>query len=513
MSTAPTVLIFGNQLTFEHPGLQPVAGQLPRVLMVESQARLHARPYHKQKLILVLSAMRHFAAALRERGYAVDYRTAPTMAVGVQAHLAEWAPAGLLAMQPAEYPAQQALDHLFGALNATHGPGFVRILPDTMFLCGRDDFAVWARGKKSLLLEHFYRWQRRRLDILMDGDQPHGGQWNYDASNRQPPPPGGLRPPPLPLVPVDALTRTVIDQVQHEFADNFGVAELFNYPVTHADAAVWLADFVTQRLPQFGPYEDAMVAGEPFLFHSVLSPLVNIGLLSPQQMVAAALAAYARDDAPLASVEGFVRQVIGWREFVHGIYWLKMPDYAVANHFAASGTLPEFFWSGDTAMACLADLVATLRRTAYTHHIPRLMLASNFATLAGLRPQDVLDWFQALYIDAFDWVMLPNVLGLGMYADGGLLASKPYVASANYIRRMSHGYCNQCHYRADIRFGPDACPFNFLYWDFIARHQAGFLRNPRMALIAKNLAQQDRETVAAMRAAAAAFLDNLPRAY
>lgn len=512
MSVPPTVLIFGNQLRFDHPGLQPVDGQPPRVLMIESWVRLRSRPYHKQKLILILSAMRHFAHALRMRGYVVDYRAAPTIAEGVRVHLAEHEPGGLLVMQPAEYRAQQALSHLFDALNATYGAGFARVLPDTMFLCSREAFVAWAGLKKSLRLEHFYRWQRRRLAILMDGNEPVGGQWNFDAANRQPPPAGGLLPPPLPAVPLDEITRAVIDQVQHEFSGNFGVAEPFIYPVTHADAAAWLADFVTQRLPQFGPYEDAMVAGEPFLFHSVLSPLVNIGLLSPAQMVEAAVAAYQAGRAPLASVEGFVRQVIGWREFVHGIYWLKMPDYAKANHFAATGELPAFLWSGDTAMACLADLVTTLRHTAYTHHIPRLMLASNFATLAGVRPQALLEWFQALYIDAFDWVMLPNVFGLGMYADGGLLATKPYIASANYIRRMSHGYCNQCHYQADARLSSEACPFNFLYWDFIARHQAEFLRNPRMALIAKNLAQQDPVAVETMRSVAATFLDNLPRA-
>lgn len=479
-----TALIFGTQLYAEHPAL---AGA-DRVLMVESAARLHSKTWHAQKLIFVLSAMRHYAQKLRERGIMVDYRRAPSFEAALQAHIAEHQPERIQCVPPHEYAADQIMRRRAESL-AAQGIALHLLQDDPAFLCSRETFATWARGKRQLIMENFYRWQRQRLGYLMDGRQPLGGRWNFDEDNRQSA--ATLLPaPPLPVVPPDSLTQSVIEEVRRAFPRAFGSPEPFRYPVTHAQAQAWLDRFIAERLANFGAWEDAMSSEDPFLFHSVLALLLNIGLLTPRQAADAAQRAFEGGGIPLQSAEGFIRQIIGWREFIYGVYWLHMPAYAAHNYFEHRNPVPEFFWSGETPMRCLAQTVRTIQQHAYTHHIPRLMLLVNFGNLAALDPSALTDWFTAVYIDAYDWVMQPNVRGF-LYADGGKMATKPYVASAAYIKKMSRGYCDQCHYDANQRLGERACPFNALYWDFLARHAEKLAKNPRMALILKGLARRD----------------------
>lgn len=476
-----TAILFGDQLHAAHPAL--VAAD--QVLMVESEARLRRRRWHAQKLIFVLSAMRHQAERLRAVGMRVDYRRATSFREGLAAHIAAFRPARLVVMEPAEYPAARAIQRWHAWLDEQ---GIVLdVLPHTAgFTCTRDAFADWAAGQKRLQLERFYRWQRARLGVLMDDGKPAGGRWNFDAENRL----GAKKLPAAPLLPrvePDAITQAVIAEVVAAFPDSFGDPEPFVYPVTHADAEAWLASFIEERLPAFGPWQDAVQAENPFLFHGVVALLLNIGLLEPRTVVARVEAAYRAGRVSLQSAEGFIRQVIGWREYVYGIYWLHMPAYMAHNFFDHHQPLPAFLWSGQTEMRCIAATVADLRRHAYTHHIPRLMLVANLGNLAGIDPAALTEWFLTVYIDAYDWVMWPNVLGLGLYADGGLMASKPYVASAAYIRKMTAGYCDRCRYDASARTGPDACPFNALYWDFLARHRDRLASNQRMALALKGV--------------------------
>ncbi|MDW8298297.1 MAG: cryptochrome/photolyase family protein [Anaerolineae bacterium] len=479
-----TALIFGTQLYADQPALHGA----DRVLMVESAARLRSRRWHAQKLIFVLSAMRHYAQQLRERGIPVDYRRAPNFETALQAHIAEHQPECIQCVPPHEYAADRIMRRRTEQL-AAQGIALRFINDDPAFLCSREVFAAWARGKRQLVLENFYRWQRQRLGYLMDGAQPVGGRWNFDTENRQgaatlPPAP------PLPFIAPDALTQSVIEEVRRDFPHAFGAPEPFRYPVTHTQAEAWLERFITERLANFGAWEDAMSADDPFLFHSVLSLLLNVGLLTPRQAADAAQRAFEGGGIPLQSAEGFIRQIIGWREFIYGVYWLYMPAYAQHNYFEHHNPVPDFFWSGETPMRCLAETVRTIQRHAYTHHIPRLMLLVNFGNLAALDPDKLTDWFMSVYIDAYDWVMQPNVRGF-LYADGGKMATKPYVASAAYIKKMSRGYCDQCYYDADQRVGERACPFNALYWDFLARHAQKLTKNHRMALILKGLARRD----------------------
>lgn len=479
-----TALIFGTQLYAEHPALQGA----DRVLMVESFSNLRRKTWHAKKLIFILSAMRHCAELLRERGLAVDYRRATSIGEALKAHIAEYQPERIQCVPPHDYAADQLMRQRAEQL-AAQGIAVRFVEDDPAFLCSRAAFASWARGKRQLILENFYRWQRQRLGYLMDGDQPLGGRWNFDQENRQ----GAATlpaAPPLPHIAPDALTQRVIDEVRRDFPNAFGVPEPFNYPTTHAQAALWLERFIAERLVNFGAWEDAMSADDPFLFHSVLSPLLNVGLLTPRQAADAAQQAFYNGGIPLQSAEGFIRQIIGWREFIYGIYWLHMPAYAQLNFFEHHNPVPPFFWSGETPMRCLAETIRTVQQHAYTHHIPRLMLLVNFGNLAALEPAALTDWFKAVYIDAYDWVMQPNVLGF-LYADGGKVATKPYVASAAYIKKMSRGYCDQCYYDPNLRVGERACPFNALYWDFLARHAERLAKNHRMALILKGLAKRD----------------------
>jgi deoxyribodipyrimidine photolyase-related protein len=503
-------VVLGDQLSESLSALADLDPATDIVLLAEVADETTYVRHHQQKIVLVLSAMRHFAAALVARGIRVDYvgldDPANTGSIDgeVRRALARHAALRLVATEPGEWRLEQVMQGWRDTLGVP-----VEIRADDRFLCSRAEFARWAGGRRGLRMEHFYREMRRRTGWLMAGAAPVGARWNFDAENR------GRLPAAVP-VPArrrfepDAITREVMTLVAARCGDHFGELESFAWPVTAAEAEAALADFIAVGLPGFGDYQDAIRAGADFLFHSLLAPALNIGLLLPREVCLAALAAGEAGRAPLNAVEGFVRQILGWREFVRGVYWQNMPAYRDGNFFGATRPLPAFYWTGDTAMNCLREVVGTTRRHAYAHHIQRLMIVGNFALLAGVAPAALEEWFLIVYADAFEWVELPNTHGMALYADGGLLASKPYAASGAYIRRMSD-YCTGCAYDSRRREGPGTCPFNLLYWDFLMRNERQLGGNPRLAMPYRNLARMTAERRATLQREAAEFLATLDR--
>jgi deoxyribodipyrimidine photolyase-related protein len=492
------VLVLGDQLSHDNPALGGFDVQRDRVLMIEAPGEGTHVWSHKARIAIFLSAMRHFAAELREAGRRVEYvalddAPEPSLAARLRIALARLAPERLVVCEPGEWRVLAAVQDTARGADVP-----LEVRPDTHFLCSTEAFGEWARGKKLLLLEHFYRHMRRRTGVLMDGNEPAGGAWNYDKENRAGYGRGG--PGAIPTPPrfaPDATTREVIALVETRFAHHPGSLASFAWPVTRADGLAALAAFVADRLPHFGRYQDAMWTGTPFGWHSLLSAALNLKLLSPREVVAAAEAAWLRERRPIASVEGFIRQILGWREFVRGVYWLDMPGLAEANHFGHERPLPKWYWTGESGMNCMREAIGQTLAHGYAHHIQRLMVTGVFALLAGVRPKEVCDWYLAVYVDAVEWVELPNTAGMALYANGGRFTSKPYVASGAYIKRMSN-YCDGCRYRPDVREGPSACPFTVLYWDFLARHERELAANQRTALMVRNLArlgQRERDGV------------------
>ncbi|CAA9235403.1 MAG: Deoxyribodipyrimidine photolyase [uncultured Craurococcus sp.] len=498
-------LVLGDQLSHDIAALEGIDPGRDVVLMAEVMGECTYVPHHKQKLVLVLSAMRHFAEELRARGIPVDYirlddpDNTGTLSGELARAVARHRPAGIVATFPGEWRVLEAMRGWEEVLGLP-----VDIREDVRFLCPLPRFRRWAQGRRQLRMEFFYREMRREAGLLMDPDGPVGGQWNYDAENRRRLEPGTMPPPPR-RFPPDPVTQGVMDLVAARFPGNFGTLDAFAWPVTAAEAEAVLADFIAHRLSRFGDYQDAMAAGEPILFHALVSTSLNLGLLSPRACCEAAEAAFRAGRAPLNAVEGFIRQILGWREYVRGLYWLKMPDYARLNALEANRPLPWSWWGGETRMNCLKQVVRQTRDLAYAHHIQRLMVTGNFALLAGLDPAQVNEWYMAVYADAFEWVELPNTHGMAIHADGGIIASKPYAASGAYINRMSD-YCRLCAYDVKAATGPEACPMNALYWDFIARHERRFSANPRMAMPLQTLRKMAPEKRDALRAQAAAFL-------
>jgi deoxyribodipyrimidine photolyase-related protein len=498
-------MVLGDQLNPDIAALAELDPQRDVVLMAEVQAETSYVKHHAKKLVLVLSAMRHFAAELRARGVHVDYvalddpANSHTLrgefARAVQRHR----PARAVATEPGEWRLAEDMRH-WQALCGIE----LEIRDDTRFFLRIQDFLAFARGRRGLRMEVFYREMRRRTGILMDGAAPAGGAWNFDQENRKSLP-AGLPAPPTPHFAPDALSARVIDLVQARFAGHVGSAADFSLPVTRDQARAGLADFIAHRLRHFGDWQDAMKTGAPFLFHALISTSLNLGLLEPREICAAAEQAYRAGQAPLNAVEGFIRQILGWREFVRGMYWLHMPDYARRNALDATRRMPWFFWTGETTMNCLHQTITDTLRHAYAHHIQRLMITGNFALLAGLHPDDLDEWYMVVYADAYEWVEMPNTRGMALFADGGIMGSKPYAASGAYINRMSD-YCKACVYDVKDGVGPNACPFNFLYWDFFARHRARLEGNIRLAMPLKTLARMDPAKLAALRANAARFL-------
>jgi deoxyribodipyrimidine photolyase-related protein len=508
MSGGTLRVVLGDQCTRALSALDALDPATDTVLLMEVQAECTHVPHHPQKIVLVLSAMRHFARALAARGVAVDHvrledpANTHSFAGEVARAVARHRPSRIVATHPGEW---RVLADMQGWQAATGVP--VEIRADDRFLCSLPRFRTWAAERRQYRMEFFYREMRRETGLLMDGDAPAGGRWNFDAENRSALPQGVVPPPPR-RFPPDAITREVMALVASRFGAHFGDVEGFAWPVTAKDAAAALDAFIADRLPLFGDYQDAMAAGQPTMFHALVSTSLNVGLLDPLQACRAAERAWREGRAPLNAAEGFIRQILGWREYVRGIYWHLMPGYARGNALEAHRPLPGFYWGGETTMRCIAQVVAQTRDLAYAHHIQRLMVTGNFALLAGLDPAEVNAWYLAVYADAFDWVELPNTQGMAIHADGGVMASKPYAASGAYINRMSD-YCGGCAHDPKQATGARACPFNYLYWDFMARHADRFAKNPRMAMPLRTLAKMDPQKVAAMRGEAARFLATL----
>jgi deoxyribodipyrimidine photolyase-related protein len=474
--------ILGDQLWTGSSAIDSIDVSTP-IILIESIAHVRVRPYHQQKLVLIWSAMRHFAQELRDRGHSVTYCEAENFQTPLTEWIEQQSITELRIMAPVDKPFAKLLAQL-------QLPCALNILPNNQFLWSEAEFCEWATGRKRLLMEDFYRECRKRYNILMnDNGKPIGDRWNFDQENRKPPKkndPSFNPPAPLWFAP-DAMTQTVMAKVKDLAIPTYGKLAGFGWAVTRSQALEVLNHFVTTRLATFGPYQDAMVTGQYTMWHALLSPYINIGLLHPLEVVQAVETAYKEDDLDLSSVEGLIRQVIGWREYMRGVYAFSPDDYADRNWFEHEQPLPEFFWDASQAkMNCLHQCLKQTEETGYAHHIQRLMILSNFALIAGISPQAIENWFHAAYIDAYDWVMQTNVLGMGQYADGGILASKPYASSANYINKMSD-YCKGCQYDYKSRTGENACPFNYFYWDFLDRHREKLTTQGRMSFILKNL--------------------------
>ncbi len=506
------VLVLGDQLDRRSAALEGFDPARDRILLVEAPGEAAHVWSSKPRIAVFLAAMRHFARELASRGWPVDY-----LALGRHAHatieaaladaLARLSPERLVAVEPGEWRLEQSI----AAVAREAGVPLVW-REDRHFLASRLDFAAWARGYRQLRLESFYRWMRQRTGVLMDGDKPAGGRWNFDAENRESfgrDGPKGLVPPPA--FPPDEVTRETIADVERHFPRHPGSLAAFSWPVTREDALAALAAFVRDRLPAFGRHQDAMWSGEPVLNHSLLSVALNLKLLDPREVIEAAEREWREGRAGLESVEGFIRQVLGWREFVRGVYWLDMPGMAEANEFGHRRRLPAWYWTGETRMNCMREAIGQTLRTGYAHHIQRLMVTGQFALLAEIDPKAVADWYLAVYADAVEWVELPNVAGMALHANGGRFTSKPYIATGAYVDRMSD-YCRGCAYQPKESTGARACPMTTLYWHFLGRHEARFAAHPRTALMIRNLrrlSEAEREAISLWAEQVLASLDTL----
>ena len=506
MTVRALVIVLGDQLDAEAAAFDGFDASLDLVWMAEVAAESTHVWSSKQRIALFLSAMRHFAAALRASGRPLQYTRLDdadnrgSLSLELEAAIERHQPQQLILTAPGDWRVLKELQ-----ASAARSGRHLELRDDRHFYCTVREFKSYAAGRKSLRLEYFYREMRKRHEVLMRAGEPLGGAWNFDKDNRETfasAGPGAV-PARCRFAP-DAIMREVIDLVQTRFAEHPGETEDFAWPVTRAEALASLGSFIAERLPQFGRFQDAMWTAEPWLYHSHLAAALNLKLLGAREVVSAAEAAFHAGLAPLASVEGFIRQILGWREYVRGIYWSRMPDYGAMNALSAEQRLPAWYWTGDTEMACLRETIRQTLATGYAHHIQRLMVTGLYALLLGVRPQEVHEWYLAVYVDAVEWVELPNTLGMSQYADHGLMASKPYVATGKYIERMSN-YCAGCRYDPELREGERACPFTTLYWDFLMRHAASLARNPRMALQVRNLARLPEPEKDAIRARAAAL--------
>ncbi len=501
-------LVLGDQLSPHIAALRDLDKARDVVLMAEVGDEATYVRHHKKKIAFVFAAMRAFAAKLRAEGVTVRYIRLDdpenTNTLGGEAKRA------IDELDLDELIVTEAGEHRLATDMESWGATFgipVEIREDTRFICSHAAFRTWAHGRKQLRMEYFYRQMRSHTGLLMDGDTPAGGRWNFDAENRKPAKADLFMPRPPRFAP-DAETQSVLDLVEARFADHFGDLTPFWFGVTHDAAERALEHFLSEALPHFGDYQDAMLKDEPFLYHSIISMYLNVGLLDAHDICARAEQEYRSGRAPLNAVEGFIRQILGWREYVRGIYWREGPDYLRRNALGATRNLPWFYWSAETDMACMAAALGQTKTEAYAHHIQRLMVTGNFALLAGIDPFQVHEWYLAVYADAYEWVEAPNSIGMSQFADGGLLASKPYAASGAYIDRMSD-YCKGCAYDVKLKSGAKACPFNYLYWDFLARNRAKLSGNPRIAPMYKMLERMSDERRAEIAHDAAAFLETL----
>ena len=509
------ILVLGDQLDERSAAFDGFDPRADAVWMAEVAHESEKVWVSKPRIAIFLAAMRHFRDALLERGWRVFYRAlavksadwnglpgkgtpGETFAAQLAWTIAQTHPEKLIIVEPGEWSVREEITAVARDAGAP-----LEIRTDRHFLCTAAEFAAHAKGRKQLRMEYFYRKMRVKTGVLMDGDKPAGGEWNFDHDNREsfgkegP----GFLPAPRRFMP-DATTREVLAMVSARFAKHPGELEKFDWPVTAADARAALDDFITNRLPDFGRWEDAMWSGEPWLYHSRLSAALNLKLLNPREVLAAAERAWLEKRAPIASVEGFIRQILGWREYVRGIYWRFMPGYVGRNALGADQPLPPFYWTGDTEMNCLRYALRQTLDHGYAHHIQRLMVTGLFSLLLGVRPREIHDWYLAVYVDAVEWVELPNTLGMSQYADGGVMASKPYIATGKYIQRMSN-YCTGCGFDPAERTGPRACPFTTLYWDFLLQHEPSLAKNPRIVMQVRNLKRLTAEEKEAIQEQAA----------
>ncbi|MBP0049859.1 cryptochrome/photolyase family protein [Marinobacterium sp. AK62] len=500
-------LILGDQLSLNLATLRDADPDRDLILMCELHTEATYVAHHRKKLVLVFSAMRHFARALKSKGFRVRYRKlddtdSVTCFVEEMEQILEASGCRRCVItQPGEFRLLQQFTQWQQECAYQ-----VELREDDRFLSTPAAFEQWAKGRKQLRMEYFYRLLRREHNVLMQNGKPIGEQWNFDSSNRKALPADRIPPSPTRFEP-DDITRDVIQMVSQRY-DHFGDLDDFHYAVTREQALQVLSEFIRDRLPNFGDYQDAMRQGDPWLYHSHLSFYLNLGLLDPAETLAAAEKAFHDGQAPLNAVEGFIRQILGWREYVRGLYWLQMPDYAESNFLDAQRPLPALYWGAETALNCLSQCVDDTRRHAYAHHIQRLMVLGNFALLTGIEPKAVNEWYLLVYADAYEWVEMPNVQGMVLFADGGLMASKPYIASGAYIHRMSD-YCTRCRFDVKQKTGPRACPFNYLYWDFLDRHRDKLASNPRLGLAYRNLDRMSAEALEATRESARIFLQEL----
>lgn len=493
-----SVLIFGDQLNSAISSLKSSGAE--NIVMIESTRKCSSKRWHKRRIALIISSMRHFRDELRSEGYDVDYYEWDCcFTSALKKHVADKKIKTLFVMKPKNRDGIKFIESLDERLGIE-----VKITANSLFICPEDDFKKWAAGKKRPLMESFYRMMRRKNNVLMDGDKPAGGAWNFDKENRKPPPhkekfPGNM------ALEDDNITNKVIADVNTKFPENFGELKSINYPVDRKRALKWLDMFINEKLAKFGPYEDAMLSSENVLFHSRASALMNIGLILPEESVRAAEKAYYDGIAPINSAEGYIRQILGWREYMAGMYSI-LPDILTFNYFKNTGALPSFYWDESLAgMNCLHNAIRSVRETGYTHHIIRLMVLGNFALISGVVPGEVSDWFLEAYEDAFEWVVAPNVICMSQYADGGILATKPYASSASYINKMSD-HCKSCKYSPENRVQKNTCPFNFLYRDFLIRNKKLLSGSNRMALAYRSLEATDPKTIEAYKKMAEDFL-------
>lgn len=507
-ATQNLVLVLGDQLSAELSSLKRGSKANDVVLMVEVADEATYVRHHKKKIAFILSAMRHFARELEADGWTVSYvklddaKNTGNFSGEVQRAVKRYKPARVIVTEPGEWRVREMMTAWADDLGLP-----VDIIADDRFIATRAEFAAWAKDRKQLRMEYFYRDMRRKTGLLMDGADPVGGQWNFDHDNRKPAT-ADLFIPDISKFEPDAVTRDVLDLVARRFGNHIGTLEPFWFAVTRRDALTALDHFIKVGLEKFGDHQDAMLIGQPFLYHSVLSPYLNAGLLDPLEICRKVETAFKAKRAPLNAAEGFIRQIIGWREYVRGIYWLKMPEYVQLNHLNAQRPLPDFYWTGETDMACVKHAVGQTIEHAYAHHIQRLMVTGNFAMLAGINPVEVHEWYLMVYADAYEWVELPNTLGMSQFADGGLLGSKPYAASGNYINKMSD-YCGSCRYDVKQRTGDKACPFNALYWDFLDRNRGKLGKNPRLGQIYSTWDKMSDAARSDVRASAKKFLKTL----
>ena len=502
------IIILGDHLTHEISSLSDIDKTKDIVLMGEFYSEFAFVKHHKKKIAFIISAMRHFANELLDLGINLKYiklddKLNKNSLKDHVREIVENEPINqIIITHPSEYRVLQEIENWKNIFDIS-----IDIREDNRFLCTQKEFSDWAGSKKQLRMEFFYREMRKKHNILMNGGEPEGGKWNYDSENRKSPP-AKLNIPEKYITKPDQITEDVIQLVEEYFTDHFGDLEPFFFAVSRDDALLVLSDFIKRRLENFGDYQDAMIENEPWMFHSHLSFYLNCGLLTAMDCVRAVEYAYHRKHLPINSVEGFIRQIIGWREYIRGIYWHKMPEYKNENFFGASRKLPKFFWQANSKMNCINQCVKETKANAYAHHIQRLMVTGNFALLSGIDPDKVNEWYLIVYADAYEWVELPNVTGMILFADGGYLASKPYAAGGAYINKMSN-YCKNCSYKVSAKNGSKACPFNYLYWNFLARNRSKLEKNHRLSMMYKLYDKMSQERKEAIEFDSIKFLDEI----